>query len=141
MIYEQTGLRILTLRHYLRQCCHMKPEANRRKQAGRRHSYSKVLDIRKHPIRGLWRRNGRFIARITVEDERGQPRVKWHPLDATAVAQAQNELRNLLVERKENRLRHIGESPKFEAYLDTYLRRLETSGRKPETIVESNDQR
>jgi integrase len=113
----------------------MKPNATRRKQAGRRHSYSKVLDNRKHPIRGLWRRNGRFIARITVEDERGQPRVKWHPLDATTVAQAQNELRSLLVERRENRLRHIGESPKFGAYLETYLERLETSGKKPETIV------
>src|SRR5436190_14242461 len=32
-----------------------------------RYRYQKVLDSRKQPIRGLWKRNGNFVARITVE--------------------------------------------------------------------------
>ncbi len=38
--------------------------------SSRRYKYTKVLDNRKHPIRGLWKRNGDFVARITVEDGR-----------------------------------------------------------------------
>ena len=30
--------------------------------------FAKVLDGRKQPIRGLWVRNGRYYARLTVED-------------------------------------------------------------------------
>src|SRR5262252_747438 len=37
--------------------------------SSRRYRYTKVLDNRKHPIRGLWKRNGNFVARLTVEDE------------------------------------------------------------------------
>jgi hypothetical protein len=40
--------------------------------SSRRHKYTKVLDNRKHPIRGPWRRNGSFYARITVEDDCGR---------------------------------------------------------------------
>ena len=29
--------------------------------------YRKVLDERKHPIRGLWQRNGRYHAQLTIE--------------------------------------------------------------------------
>ena len=36
--------------------------------SSRRYRYTKVLDNRKHSIRGLWRRNGKFVARLTVED-------------------------------------------------------------------------
>jgi hypothetical protein len=43
----------------------------------RRYKYTKVLDNRKHAIRDLWRRNGKFAARITVEDEAGLKQVKW----------------------------------------------------------------
>jgi len=39
---------------------------------------------RKHAIRGLWRRNGKFVARITVKDDAGRKAVKWVPLDASA---------------------------------------------------------
>jgi hypothetical protein len=30
--------------------------------------FSKVLDGRKQPVRGLWERNGRFYAQLTVEN-------------------------------------------------------------------------
>lgn len=104
--------------------------------SSRRYSYHKVLDSRKHAIRGLWRRNGKFVARITVEDDAGRKTVKWVPLQAKTVAQAQEDFRKLLVERGEDRLRHIGRCPKFSAYVEqSYRQRLATSGKKPDTLV------
>lgn len=116
----------------------MKRNASPSKQTGspRRHKYTKVLDNRKHPIRGLWRRNGNFLARISVEDEAGRKEVRWVPLAAKSAAEAQEEFRKLMVERTENRLRHIGRSPEFAEYLDqTYLPLLAGSGKKPATIT------
>ena len=58
------------------------------------------------------------------------------PLSASTAAEAQEEFRKLLVERSENRLRHIGRSPSFSEYLDkTYLPLLSGSGKKPDTIT------
>jgi integrase len=95
-----------------------------------------VLDNRKHAIRGLWRRNGNFLARITVEDDDGRKAVKWVPLKADSAAAAQEEFRTLLVERGEDRLRHIGRCPRFSDYVEqTYENRLTTSGKKPDTQV------
>lgn len=104
--------------------------------SSRRYAYTKVLDNRKHPIRGLWKRNGSFYARLTVEDESGRKNLSWAPLAAKSVAEAQSQFRTLLNEREENRLRHIGQSPTLAEYLDnTYLPMLAGTGKKPETIV------
>ena len=104
--------------------------------SSRRYTYIKVLDNRKHAIRGLWRRNGKFVARITVEDDAGRKAVKWVPLDAQTAAAAQEEFRTLLVERGEDRLRHIGRCPNFADYVEEiYEQRLATSGKKPDTMV------
>ena len=40
------------------------PVAVVRRNSHSRYQYKKVLDGRKQPIRGLWERNGKFIARI-----------------------------------------------------------------------------
>lgn len=102
----------------------------------RRYRYTKVLDNRKHAIRGLWRRNGRYVARITVENEIGLKKIKWVPLEADTPAVAQEQFRKLLGERSDNQLRHIGQSPKFADYVsDTYELRLAASGKKPGTLV------
>ncbi|MSU36346.1 MAG: hypothetical protein EXS36_14865 [Pedosphaera sp.] len=94
------------------------------------------MDNRKQPIRGLWRRNGKFLARITVESDVGHKAVKWVPLDVASSAEAKRELDRLVGERSENRLRHIGRGPKVCDYMEkTYLPRLETSGKKPDTLV------
>ena len=104
--------------------------------SSRRYKYTKALDNRKHSIRGLWKRNGKFVARITVEDEGGSKALKWVPLTATTVAEAQEEFRTLLVERGEDRLRHIGRCPNFSDYVElTYKPRLATSGKKADTLV------
>ena len=52
--------------------------------------YTKVLDQRKRPIRGLWERNGRYYAQITMEDQvNGVKQVRRVPLEgATTGAQA-----------------------------------------------------
>jgi integrase len=129
------------LLQYLRQCCLVKRNATSGNDTGsssssRRYRYTKVLDNRKHAIRGLWRRNGKFVARITVEDEAGRKDVRWVPLAAKTAAEAQDEFRKLMVERTENRLRHIGLSPSFdEYYTKTYLPILNASGKKPDTIT------
>jgi hypothetical protein len=47
------------------------------KTASRRHSYHRFLDNRKHAIRSLWRRNGKFVARITIEPDDGSKSVRW----------------------------------------------------------------
>jgi len=47
-------------------------------------TYQKALDGRKWPIRGLGQRNGKFNARISVEDPgTGRKQVQRHPLPAT----------------------------------------------------------
>lgn len=99
-------------------------------------SYSKVLDNRKHPVRGLWRRNGVFYARMTVEDQEGKKKVAWIKLAAASPAEAQTELRKVLTEREGNELRHVGKSPLFAKYLDeTYLPLLPGTGKKAATLV------
>lgn len=94
----------------------MKPQAACRKKSNRRHSYTKVRDNRKHPVNGLWRRSGRYLVRITVEDDLGRRSLKWGSLKATTIAEAQVEMRTVLVERSENRLRHVGKTPRFANY-------------------------
>jgi hypothetical protein len=61
--------------------------ANRQHRGG---TYLRVLDQRKHTVRGLWKRNDRYYAQLTVEDPNtGVKRVKRVPLEeATTDAQA-----------------------------------------------------
>jgi hypothetical protein len=54
------------------------PIAVVRRNVRSRYQYKKVLDGRKQPIRGLWERKGKFIARLAVEDE---GRTEGNPLD------------------------------------------------------------
>lgn len=110
-------------------------ESERKPVSRRRYAYTKVLDNRKHPIRGLWRRNGSYYARVTVEDAAGHKCVSWIPLPVETAAEAQAELRTVLTERAENRLRHVGLSPTFAEFLDgTYLPLLPGLGKRPGTI-------
>lgn len=131
----------MTLLHFLLHCYRMKRSetvstAKPANPSSRRYKYTKVLDNRKHPIRGLWQRHGAFIARISVENESGRKMVRWVPLAARSVAEAQAEFRKLLTEREENRLRHVGRSPSFAEYLDgTFLPMLPATGKKPDTII------
>lgn len=128
--------------HFLLQCNGMNRPATQshsqtgQSQSSRRYTYQKLTDNRKHPIRGLWRRNGKFFARLTIEEADGRKKLQWAALDARTVAEAQAEFRTLLVERRDNTLRQLGQSPRFTDYLNkTYLPLLAASGKKPGTIV------
>jgi integrase len=112
------------------------PNLNRRVSHSR-YKYKKVLDGRKQPIRGLWERNGKFIARIATEDEDGMKRTRWVPLEgAETVAQAQEQLKTLHVDRTRNELPMLKRTPKFADYAAKYLEYFDTvkDAKRPATI-------
>jgi integrase len=85
--------------------------------------YRKVLDQRKRAIRGLWERNGRYYAQITVEDANtGIKQVKRVPLEgATTNAQAVAKFQELLTQRRKGALPVLKRTPKFADYADQYF--------------------
>ncbi|HEX3718581.1 MAG TPA: tyrosine-type recombinase/integrase [Verrucomicrobiae bacterium] len=98
---------------------------------GRQHNstatYKKVLDKRKHAIRGLWERNGRYYAQISVEDAvTGVKRVKRVPLEGAATnAQAVAKFQELLVQRAKGTLPVLHRTPKFVDYAEQYFQYYE----------------
>ncbi len=125
----------LTLRHFLcRFLCHFHGmQADATARAGHKpvHSpadhlgtpYQKVVDGRKRPIRGLWQRNGRFYARLSIEDtQTGRKTVRRVPLvGVSTVAEATAALRKLETQRAESNLPVIRRTPKFDDYAKQYL--------------------
>ena len=89
-----------------------------------RHQYHRVHDERKRAVRGLWVRNGRYYAQLTLEDfETGRKRVRRVPLEgATTPAQAREKLDELKVGRRKGSLSVLKCAPKFEAFADEYGR-------------------
>lgn len=84
--------------------------------------FLKALDARGQPIRGLWVRNGRFYARLALEDANtGRKQVRRIPLDVETVAQAQAKLRELLTRRERKALPVLRQTPKFKDYVENYL--------------------
>jgi integrase len=91
-------------------------------------TFAKVVDGRKQPIRGLWVRNGRFYARLNVENPitgikktRRVPLVDKGGTPVQTVAQAVAELKRLQTHRADNTLRTLGRTPKFADYARHYL--------------------
>src|ERR1039458_8958694 len=101
-------------------------------------TYQRVFDARKRPVRGLWRRNDRFYARISVEEPTcGRKETRRVPLEAAhSVAQAQAELRRLLTKRDENPLPILKLTPKFSDYVKGYLGYYEVvkDAKRPKTL-------
>ncbi|MEI6193658.1 MAG: integrase [Verrucomicrobiota bacterium] len=85
--------------------------------------YQRVMDERKRPIRGLWVRNNRYYAQLTVADEHtGLKQVRRVPLEgATTPAQARKQLEELLVNRRKGILPVLKRTPKFSEFADGYL--------------------
>ena len=108
------------------------------KQDGAAYSFFKVLDGRKQPVRGLWVRNGRYYARLTVEDATtGEKSVRRVPLEkATTPPQAVEAMRELQVQRKSNDLPVLRRTPKFDEYVSTYLAHYEKAkdAKRPRTV-------
>jgi integrase len=94
--------------------------------AQRRHgggTYTKAIDARKRPIRGLWKRNGSFYAQLTIEDPNtGRKHVKRVRLDdVKTVAQATDAMVNLKKKRRDQKLPALKQAPKFDDYADEYF--------------------
>lgn len=114
------------------------------KRASHAGTFAKVLDGRKQPVRGLWVRNGRFYAQLTIEDPNtGAKKVRRVPLidkegEAVAsVAQAVAEINRFKTQRADNELPVIGRTPLFSHYADEYLDVIKTGTglKKPGTIA------
>ena len=102
------------------------------------HAYHKVLDGRKQPIRGLWRRGENFVARLTVEDERGRRVTRWKRLEnAQTIPQAQKALAKLLGQRDSNALPVLQRTPKLADYTKTYFAHFEQmpDAKRPATLA------
>ena len=86
-------------------------------------TYQKVRDERKHPIRGLWVRNGRDYAQVTLEEPHtGVKRVRRVPLEnATTPAQAKAALDEMLVRRRKGKAIVQRRAPTFAAFAESYL--------------------
>src|SRR5437899_367972 len=105
--------------------------------------FTKVLDGRKQPIRGLWVRNGRYYAQLTFEDgNTGQKQTRRVPLvdkeknSVSTVPQAVEAMNSLKVKRSEDDLPVLTRTPKFCDYVTTYLDFIKsgTGTKKPKTI-------
>jgi integrase len=79
-------------------------------------SFSRVLDTRKNPIRGLWKRGSRFYARINVDGVD-----KRLPLNAETIKTAKEELNQLRTQRAQNTLEEPERAPRFRETMEAYL--------------------
>ena len=100
--------------------CNDNSTSSQRHNAGQ---YRKVFDARKRRIRGLWDRNGRFYAQVTVEDSNtGKKKVRRVPLeDAKTVPQAIIKLQDLLKSKRDKALPILRLAPKFQDYSEQYF--------------------
>jgi integrase len=106
--------------------------------------YQRVRDGRKRPIRGLWVRNGRYYAQMTVKDpDTGKKEVRRIPLEVeengvkrpvATVPEAIAAKGRLEVQRADNTLPVLGRTPKFCDYVKDYLAKPTTLNKQPKTI-------
>jgi len=104
-------------------------------------SFAKVVDGRKQPIRGLWVRNGRFYARLSVETDTGGKKLQWVSLKnpegepVETMPQAVAELARLRTQRTDNALPVLGMTPTFAEYADKYLAAVKASQEKKRSTI------
>jgi integrase len=117
------------------------PDSNKRQSHAL--SFAKVFDGRKQPIRGLWVRNGRYYAQMTVENPvTGIKKVRRVALvdkdgnAAQTASQAVAELKRLQTHRADNTLRTLERTAKFADYAKRYLEFLSSGqgAKKPGTV-------
>jgi integrase len=104
-------------------------------------TFAKVKDGRKQDIRGLWVRNGRYYARLAIENPiTGAKKVKRVPLmdkdnnPVQTVAQAIAQMARLKTQRTDNTLPVLDRQPKFEKFAADYLKSI--AGAKKAGTVE-----
>jgi integrase len=89
-----------------------------------RATYQKVFDDRKRRMRGLWKRNDHFYARLVIVDEAtGHKVTKRVRLEkARTVAEARTALQDLQKDRREENLPVLKQSPKLTTYWEEYFK-------------------
>lgn len=92
----------------------------------RKQRFVKVLDGRKQPIRGLWKRGENFYAQLQVDGK-----TTWPKLSANTTAQAVEELNKLKVKRREGTLNVIRHAPKLTEAIEDYKQSAEFLGKRP----------
>jgi integrase len=106
-------------------------------------TFSKVVDGRKQPIRGLWIRGSRYYARLNLENPiTGVKKTRRVPLidkdgsPVQTVAQAVAELKRLQTKRSDNALPTLTRTPKFGDYAARYLEFIGSGNgaKKPGTV-------
>ncbi len=97
--------------------------------------YQRVFDSRRRRVRGLWQRNDRFYANLTIADDLGKKTSRFVPLNAASLTEAIEDYRRLQVERGEDRLRPIGMVPELGQYVEaTYAETLRNTGKREASI-------
>src|SRR5688572_29376881 len=106
-------------------------------------TYTKVLNGRKQPIRGLWQRGERFYAQLTFEDANtGKKSVRRVPLltadkePVATVAEAVKALDRLKTQREENTLPVLTRTPTLAECGERYFKHLEslTGAKRASTV-------
>ena len=114
------------------------PVAVVRRNSHSRYQYKKVLDGRKQPIRGLRERNGKFIARMAMEDDVGKKENRRVLLEGTkTIAQAQEQLKTAPhLDQSRNDLPVLKRTLKFADYAEQYLAYFNSvkDAKRPATI-------
>jgi integrase len=114
-------------------------------------TYQRATDSRKRPIRGLWIRNGKYYARLTVQDPAtGRKQVSRVRLkqevegangemkleDVMSLAVAQQVFQKLRTQRDDKTLPVLKQTPKFSEYVERYLEfhKQVKDGKRPDTL-------
>lgn len=130
----------------------MKAKVSQSRQSGSSHTphsgnksnhgrggYQKACDERKRPIRGLWVRNGRYYAQLSIEDfDTGAKKTRRIPLEGCkTAAQAKAEMEKLKVKREARDLPSLKQSPKLKDYVETYFKYLDVvrDAKRPSTVA------
>lgn len=118
---------------------------NRIKRGRHAGSFAKAMDGRKQPIRGLWIRNGRYYARLSVEADNGMKKTRWVTLvtpegnPVETVPQAVAELARLRTQRTDDALPVLGMTPTFADYADKYLVTVKAAKEKKASTIAKED--
>jgi len=97
-------------------------------------TYRKVFDSRKRRVRGLWLRNSRYFANLTVSDDLGRKSTRMVPLAGSTLEAAKADYARLQTERADDRLRPVGLSPIFADYVNVHTQLLEVSGKRASSV-------
>src|SRR5437016_4583321 len=97
-------------------------------------TYRKVLDSRKRRVRGMWQRQGRYFANLTVADDLGRKTARMVPLNGATLDEAKADYARLQTERADDRLRPLGLTPTLADYIEVHTQRLAVSGKRPSSV-------